>query len=291
MKTRRIFILASCLMLLFGIILAQVLPAATASAADEKLDLSTKFPSLSGKTNDTYTFSVDAQYTGGSAARVFNLAVTGPSKFIYNINTLGGSTDITAIKLDPISSYPETISIKASINPLDIPNPGKYTVTFTVSSGDLKKSIDLNIEITARYAISVVTPDGLLSTTVTADQTNPVKLMVFNTGSSPLDNISLSQYIKGAPSGWEVKFDPAKITTIAPGDRADVTMSVKPSSKTISGDYEIVITGKTDANTASNDITLRVTVLTQGIWGWIGIGIIVLVVAGLIAMFILLGRR
>jgi uncharacterized membrane protein len=291
MKTRRMFILATCLMLLFGIILVQVLPAATVSAEDEKLNLSTKFPSLTGKANDSYTFSIDTRYTGGSEARVFNLAVSGPSQFTYNINSLGGSGDITAIKLDPATSYPETISVKAIPNPLDLPNPGKYTLTFTAGTGDLKNSIDLIVEITARYSISVITPYGLLSTTVTSDQVNPVKLIIVNTGSSDLENISLTQYIKGAPTGWEVKFDPAKITTLTPGSTADVTMSVKPSSKTISGDYEIVISGKTDANTASNDITLRVTVLTQQIWGWVGIGIIVLVVAGLIAMFILLGRR
>jgi uncharacterized membrane protein len=292
MKTRKIVSLVSCVLLLLGIILAQVLPATATSAAEgEKINLSTKFPSLSGKTNDTYNFSIDTQYTGGNAARTFNLAVSGPNQFFYNVNTLGGSTDITAIKLDPISSYPETITVKATPNPLNIPNPGKYTVTFTVSAGDLKSSIDMTIEITARYAINVMTPEGLLSTTVTADQANPVKLKITNTGSSPLDKIVVTQYIKGAPSGWEVKFDPEKIDTLAPGNSSDVTMNVKPSSKTISGDYEIVITAKTEANTASNDMTLRVTVLTQGIWGWVGIGIIVLVVAGLIAMFILLGRR
>jgi uncharacterized membrane protein len=294
MKTRKIISMVSCLVLLLGLLVLQIAAPLSASAANEpteKITLSTKYPSLSGKTNDTFTFNIDTMYVGGTAARTFNLAVSGPSKFFYSITSLGGSTDITAIKLDPVTSYPETIAIKALPNPLDIPNPGKYTVTFTVSAGDIKSSIDVTVEITARYAIQVMTPDGLLSTTVTADQSNPVKLELRNTGSSPLDKIVLSQYIKGAPSGWEIKFDPEKIDTLAPGNDKEVTMSVKPSSKTISGDYEIVVTGKTEANTASSDITLRVTVLTQQIWGWVGIGIIVLVVAGLIAMFILLGRR
>ena len=42
---------------------------------------------------------------------------------------------------------------------------------------------------------------------------------------------------------------------------------------------------------AVDKLTLRVTVLTPTIWGWVGVIIVVLVVIGLIAMFWRLGRR
>jgi len=267
----------------------------TASAADtkakEEVILSTKYPTLTGKSNDGFSFSVETRYTGGTSPRVFNLSTSGPTEFFYSITVLGGSSDIASIKLDPVVSYPETITVKAIPNPLNLPDPGKYTFTFNVGEGDIQSSIDLTIEITARYAIQLITPDGLLSTTVTADQENSIKLTVKNTGASPLENIKLTQYLKGAPSGWEIKFDPEEIETLAAGNTKEVIMSIKPSSKTISGDYESVITAATETNTASNDLTIRITVLTQQIWGWVAIGIIVLVVAGLFAMFFLLGRR
>jgi uncharacterized membrane protein len=43
--------------------------------------------------------------------------------------------------------------------------------------------------------------------------------------------------------------------------------------------------------TMSQTLALRVTVSTPTIWGWVGIIIVVLVIAGLAVLFVKLGRR
>jgi uncharacterized membrane protein len=62
-----------------------------------------------------------------------------------------------------------------------------------------------------------------------------------------------------------------------------------PQGKTIAGDY--MINFKADTGSISQDMDVRVTVLTPTIWGWVGIIVIVVVIAGLAVLFMKLGRR
>ena len=66
-------------------------------------------------------------------------------------------------------------------------------------------------------------------------------------------------------------------------------MITPPQGKTIAGDY--MINFKADTGTISQTMDVRVTVLTPTIWGWVGIIIIVVVIAGLAVLFMKLGRR
>jgi uncharacterized membrane protein len=53
----------------------------------------------------------------------------------------------------------------------------------------------------------------------------------------------------------------------------------------------VAIAVEPESGYAFGNIDVRVTVLTPTIWGWVGIGIVVLVIAGLAVMFMRLGRR
>jgi len=64
---------------------------------------------------------------------------------------------------------------------------------------------------------------------------------------------------------------------------------IPPPTKTIAGDYNISL--RAIGERASDNIELRVTVLTPTIWGGAGIGIAVAVIAGLAVLFKRLGRR
>jgi uncharacterized membrane protein len=55
------------------------------------------------------------------------------------------------------------------------------------------------------------------------------------------------------------------------------------------GDYSVNV--KVDGEKDSKNMEFRVTVKASAAWGWIGIGIIVLVIGGLIGLFRSLGRR
>jgi uncharacterized membrane protein len=66
-------------------------------------------------------------------------------------------------------------------------------------------------------------------------------------------------------------------------------MIITPDRDTIAGDYEIKVMALHPE--VFKDMSLRITVATPSIWGWISVLIIILVIAGLAAIFIRLGRR
>ena len=66
-------------------------------------------------------------------------------------------------------------------------------------------------------------------------------------------------------------------------------MEILAPDRTIAGDYSLGITANSPEVTKSLDF--RVTVSTPTIWGWIGFGIVGLVVLGLAVVFFRLGRR
>ena len=66
-------------------------------------------------------------------------------------------------------------------------------------------------------------------------------------------------------------------------------MEILAPDRTIAGDYALTVTANSADVTKSENF--RITVSTPTIWGWIGFGIVGLVVIGLAAVFFRLGRR
>jgi uncharacterized membrane protein len=259
----------------------------------EQIKLNTKYPVLSATSGSSYEFDVDLVYAGGDVPKVFDLKATVPSGFTYQISrSYGGGANVAAIQLDPTKSYtPETIKLTIAPYPWILPPPGEYKTTFETTSGTVKGSIELTAVVTARYELKLTTPDGLLTTKVTAGKDNYFSYKVQNTGTAALEKINFSQSVRGGPSGWSVTFDPKTIDSLPVDGEREVQVNIKSPEKTIAGDYQITISASTESNNASDKLDIRVTVLTPTIWGWVGIGIVVLVVIGLIAMFWRLGRR
>jgi uncharacterized membrane protein len=64
---------------------------------------------------------------------------------------------------------------------------------------------------------------------------------------------------------------------------------LQPAAKAIAGDYSINLSATSTQASINKDF--RVTVETPTIWGWVGIGIVVIVVGGLVWMFASYSRR
>jgi len=259
----------------------------------EEVKLNSKYPSLSANSGSSYEFDVDLTYTGGDVPKIFDLKAQAPGGFYTQISrSYGGGANLAAIQLDPSKSYtPETIKVSVAPALFVFPDPGEYKVTVTATSGKVTGSIELIAVVTAKYELKLVTPEGLLNTNVTVGKDNFFTYKVSNTGTAALEKINFSNSVRGGPSGWSVTFDPKNIDSLPVGTDRDVQINIKPPEKTIAGDYEITVTASTQNNNASDKLTIRVTVLTPTIWGWVGVLIVVIVVVGLIAMFWRLGRR
>jgi uncharacterized membrane protein len=265
------------------------------SPGPEEVTLTCQYPVLSSAGGTPFfTYSIDLQYKGDKEPRVFDLQVNVPPDFTYSIAQSygeGTGTEIRAIRLDPAKAYPDTI--KVTIRPYTwiVPEPGEYPITVEAASGDIKNTIELKAIVTAKYEISVESSIGRLNTNATAGKDNYFTILVTNTGSADLQKIEFSSSIMGKPTGWSISFDPQNIDVLPVGAKREVRVDIKPAQKTISGDYMVAISASPESGYAFSNIDVRVTVLTPTIWGWVGVGIVVLVIAGLAVMFMRLGRR
>ncbi|MBA7641817.1 hypothetical protein ES703_49502 [subsurface metagenome] len=260
---------------------------------DATIELTTDYYKLEIASGASVNFTIQLEYTG-TEARVFDLVATGPTDWTTFITpSYPRDRQILDIRMEPPaegeSSTTELIVVTATPVAWIIPELGEYPITVEASSGDLKSSIELTAVVTsipASYTLYLTTPDGVLSTTAQAGKDNYFTLAVVNSGTGDIDSISLST---NKPRGWAVELSPTNIASVAAGNFQTVEMNIKPPPDAISGDYEILV--RASGTQASDNVEIRVTVKTSSLWGWVGIGIIVLVIAGLAVIFMRFSRR
>ena len=251
-----------------------------APGADD-IQITTSYPVLRGQTDAKFEFSLDVMNKSESD-RTFNLAAVGPEKWEINFKPSYETKQISSIRIKGGQSQ----AVAVEVSPLKEAQAGEYPVLVRVSSGDKKAEAKLTVVLTGIYKIDAGTPTGILS--LEAMPGKPANLSVFvkNTGSAINRNITFSSF---KPENWEVTFKPEKVDALEPGQLKQVEVTVKPAPQALVGDYSVgvMINGEKSDKT----IEFRVTVRASTAWGWIGIGIIILVIAGLSGLFIWLGRR
>jgi uncharacterized membrane protein len=257
----------------------------------EKIELTCQYPVLSSYAGLNYAYTVNILYTG-TGSKIFDLKATVPDGFNYTITPgYGEGGQIAAIRLDGTKNYPDSIKLTVTPFAWKSPAPGRYPIKLLVSAGDLQTTIDLTAIVTAKYDMKMSTPDGRLNTEATAGQDNNFTITLENSGSGDLEKLEVTCLAKDRPNGWSVTCNPSKIDSLKIGEVKEIQVDVKPSDKTIAGDYQIAIQAEPEARYAFANLQIRVTVLTPTIWGWVGVGIVILVVAALAVIFIRFGRR
>jgi uncharacterized membrane protein len=260
--------------------------------AEEYLDMVTKYPVVRAKSGEKFEFEVQLRWYG-KAFREFDIDVSGPPKWDVAIEAGLGTkvavTDRIGLQAaDPDTSYPvQTLFVVLTPPKGQKPAPGEYPATFEIGGGDIYESVELTAVVTALYQFDFYTATGRLNTEVTAGEDNYLTVRVENTGSIVLDSVRFSS---GAMEGWVITFNPDPVESLEPGLAQEVTVNIKPPDKTIAGDYAITLFADSEEYSA-DPLKMRVTVLTPTIWGWVGILIVLAVIAGLAVIFRRLGRR
>lgn len=254
---------------------------------DETLELSSKFPVLRGISGHSFEFEIDITYVG-KEDRTFDLVVDVPPQWRVEITErFGGRENIAALYLKSLATAPTGLKIRFAPTAGYAPEPGEYPLNITVASQDMEASIELKAIITARYAYGMLTATGRLNTEVKAGEENHLSLIIINLGSAAVEDMTFSST---KPEGWEITYIPKEIDSLGVKLTQEVNVVITPPRDTIAGDYAITLRSIAEQG-LSDTIELRVTVLTPTIWGWVGIIIVVVVIAGLAVLFRRLGRR
>lgn len=285
--------LAGVALLLVGLLVISPVTAVLAQEEEvqERLEMTTTYSKIEAVAGSGFEFEVSLQYIGGEEARIFDLVATGPQNWnLYISPTYPTEKQILDIRLEPPPPFQDTpptkVLIHVSTPQWFLPEPGEYPITLEASSGEISNSIELTAVVTATYRMTVVPAQDRYNTTATAGRDNYYTIEVRNSGSAAIDDISFSTT---KPSGWAVEFSPDEIDSLAALDSQTVEVNIKPPAKTIAGDYQITL--KAEGNQIEGDMSVRVSVETPTIWGWVGVAIIVVVIAGLVYVFMRFSRR
>ena len=254
------------------------------------VEVKATYPAVEGIAGASFEFEVEFNYQGemGGDARSFELVLTTPERWdAYITPQYQKENKIREITLQPGFAAGTKLKVTATSPLWPLPEPGEYKLLLEAISDDIQGATELTAVITAKY-IMAVTPSGeLYNTTVKAGRDNYFSIDVSNLGTAPIDDIKFSS-IK--PSGWTIEFSPDKIESLPAIDYQTVELNIKPPTETIAGDYEITIQAS-GQQASREEVKIRVTVETPTIWGWVGVGIIVLVIAGLAYVFVRFSRR
>ena len=251
------------------------------AATGEDIQVTTSYPVLRGPTDSKFEFSLDV-LNKSEVDRTFNLFAAGPEKWEINIKPAYEEKQISSFRIKGGQS--QTVAVQ--VTPAKESPAGEYPILVRISSGEKKAEVKLMVVLTGIYKLDAGTPNGLLSLEAIPGQVSRFSFFVKNTGSAVNRNIAFDAF---KPENWTVEFKPDKIESLQPGDLKQVEMSVKPNAQALVGDYSVgvSITGEK----ADKTLEMRVTVKSSAAWSWIGIAIILFVIAGLCGLFIWLGRR
>ena len=253
----------------------------TIQASTGDVTMTSDIPSQKGASNATFTFNLTLS-NNTPQDLTFSVNATGPDGWTVTAQLAGSSQAATAVV-----KAGSTSSVSVTANPPDAAPAGQYPIAVIATSGSKQIEQDLQVEISGSYAMTMSTPNQVLSNHGPAGSSTTQQLTITNGGTAPLTNVALTAT---APTNWKVTFDQATIASIAPSQTVTVNATVIPSSDAIAGDYQLTFNANSDQqSTASSDI--RFTVDTSLLWAVVGGGLIVLVFVGLWWVFRRYGRR
>ncbi|MEJ2726670.1 MAG: NEW3 domain-containing protein [Deltaproteobacteria bacterium] len=243
--------------------------------------ITTSYPVLRGPTDAKFEFSLELDSKLDQEA-TFNLAAEGPKNWEISFKPAYEEKLISSLRVKAGRS--ETMAVV--VKPPATARPGKYPIKVKVNSEKAQAEADLMVLLTGTYKLDVGTATGMLSLTALQGKQANLSFYVKNSGSATQNNV---RFVSIKPENWDVAFTPEAIPTLDPGDLKQVEVTVTPAEQALVGDYAVSLSVQGERTT--KDMDLRVTVKSSTAWGWIGIGVIILVIAGLVFLFVRSGRQ
>jgi len=241
-------------------------------------------PLLQGKAGTNFTFDV-AMKNDTNQEISFALDAQGPSDWTVTAIPSGQAQAATLVVAAGATGH-----VTVTANSPSTAEATNYPIVLTATGGPQPVEVDLGVTITGSYSLTLDTQDSRLNASATIGQDTTLNLVVTNTGTAPLSAVTLTAT---PPQNWTVTFAPNGLTNLAPQTPTTVVATIHPADSAVAGDYAITYRANSTgaSQTASDSVDIRTTVQTSPIWGFVGIGIIVLVVVGLFLVFRQYGRR
>ncbi len=244
-----------------------------------KTEFSSDQINMEGNAKSNFNFTTKLKNHTGEK-QVYSLIAAPPKGWDVAFKPNGKRA--TAVEIAP----GKTTNINIEVKPSSLVRSGSYKIPVKATNRYSTAELVLEVVITGTYDMELTTPTGLLSSSITSGREKQIELLVKNTGSSELRNITFNS---SKPKDWEVTIKPDTVSHINAGGSAKVQATIKAADKAIPGDYLPKITAKTPE--ISSVVPIRVLVKTPLLWGWLGIFIILGTLGLIYHLFKKYGRR
>jgi len=238
-----------------------------------------------GTVGERFEFKVDVTLDAPEE-QYFELEKEIPPGWSIVVNPGSLALDVPALMLKPGKKDSLTIICV----PIVEQDPGEYIFKLTLKSTEegklLQESVEFKALVKTVGALDLSTSTGRLNTEVRPDRDNIYTLIIENTGTAPVEDISIST--QQEPEGWLIEFE-ENIDILQTGEKMEIEANIIPPNRTIAGDYNIRFLVNSDEGT--DNLNLRIAVQTPLIWKILGIALIAFVIAGIAVVFERLGRR
>lgn len=242
-------------------------------------EFTTDQPNMEGHADSEFSYSTTLKNQTADEQH-YGLSAQAPQGWFVQFKA--GGDAVTSVTLDPNESQDITVEVV----PAENVKAEAYMIPITASAGSVSEELELEAVITGKYDIELTTETGNLSSDVTAGSDRTIDLQIVNKGTTELVDIEVSS---NTPPNWDVSFNVDHIKSLEAGERATVKATITAPDDAIAGDYVTAFSASTPE--VSSDATFRMSVKTSTLWGFVAIGIIIVVLGGLFVIFRKYGRR
>ncbi|MBU1053003.1 MAG: hypothetical protein KKC46_04135 [Proteobacteria bacterium] len=245
------------------------------------IKLTSSYPEVKGTPDSTFKFAIDIDSTIVDDT-ILDLSAEGPEGWNINFKPSYEDNYISSLRI----KVNERRTLNVEVRPSPNAKAGRYPINVIIKTPNSRLETPLTVILTGTYSLDVRTAGGLLSLDAKQGKPSNISFYIKNTGSAENRDIKFMTF---KPENWKVEFKPEKIDMIEPGDMKQVEMTITPYEDALVGDYSVSV--DVVGEKVKKNLEFRTTVKVSTAWGWIGIGIIVLVIAGLFGLFRRFGRR
>ncbi len=219
----------------------------------------------------------------GKSDDIIELGTTGaPEGWYFKYKeTEDASNSISSLYIE--SGDEKTIYLEA-IPPNSVEN-GDYSFNAAIGSSDYLYEEPLETRISGTSNLVVFSEKYKYE--ITKGDTVEIPIQITNNGNG--DALTNIQTAVTTPDGWSVRISPEGITSIEPGEKKTVTLTVVPPANIAASEYKITLNVASDEEEESDDI--RIIIKENSYVGIFGVVLLMIIAGGVFYFFRKHARR
>jgi uncharacterized membrane protein len=222
-----------------------------------------------------------AVWNQGGSDTLFLLSVEGVSDTWDNV-FVTNDVEVSSV----LVGAGESAMLQFMVDPPSSVQTGDYRLSvFIESDNGFYEELTLSITVEGSYELELEL--STLYTTTNIGETVTYTAQVTNQGQTTVTTLFIDAVL---PEDWEATITPNQIDSLDPRDTVTFAVKADVPSDTSAGDYLVTMQAISD-QLESDEIDIRITAQTSNTWGYLGIGLAVVAIAGAIMVFRTFKRR